>query len=275
MMTMAVAVYSVEKAAMYGFDPGTHESGWSCKDPGSRVVAGPVIEVGSPAYMVPLMLGYTGARIGHVACAGRTGGGHVGPARSAAGSAARRAISGPARYGCRRPTGWRSQVRSTWPASAGLAGFGFLQLMPLLAGGVHRPGPGLLLRGSVTLGRSDCTSCRGASASTCPRARAAGRATGTPCGPTRPVHPALVVMLATVFRGRIIARGRARALRRAEESRRHRRPAGVESRTYSRGFSKNKKKKKKKSGGDQRAVQRQPTTSAHTAFGRRGGCRWA
>jgi O-antigen/teichoic acid export membrane protein len=138
LLTLAFAVYSVEKAALYGFARVPMYVRLELSGSGLAVAATVlVVAVGSRAYLVPLMLGYT------VLAAG-----------------AWWSLRRPGRWSLRQVTYGRLRVPVPAPPSTharvrvpaadrreiagyvalasigGLAGFGFLQLLPLLAGQV-------------------------------------------------------------------------------------------------------------------------------------------
>jgi O-antigen/teichoic acid export membrane protein len=153
LLTLAFAVYSVEKAALYGFARVPMYVRLELSGSGLAVVITVlVIAVGSRAYLVPLMLGYT-------------------------------VLAAGAWWALRRPDRWRPRWIRLGPlrlpvlaqtsdhprvpvpsadrkeiagyvalaSIGGLAGFGFLQLLPLLAGRVTDPLQVSYFVASVTL----------------------------------------------------------------------------------------------------------------------------
>jgi O-antigen/teichoic acid export membrane protein len=141
LLTVAFAVYSVEKAALYGFARVPMYVRLELSGSGLAVAATVlVVAAGSRAYLVPLMLGYTvlaaGAwwslrRPGRWGLRWLTFGGLRLPVPSPPTTQARGRV----------PAADRREI-SVYVALAsvgGLAGFGFLQLLPLLAGRVTDP----------------------------------------------------------------------------------------------------------------------------------------
>jgi O-antigen/teichoic acid export membrane protein len=117
LLTAAFAVYSVEKAALYGFARVPVYVRLELSGSGLAVLTTVVVlALGWRAYLVPLMLGYSVLAAGAWWTLRTRGGSAADPIRIPAGD--RREIIG---Y-----VGWASV--------GGLAGFGFLQLLPLLAG---------------------------------------------------------------------------------------------------------------------------------------------
>jgi len=245
------------------------KSGWKLSDPRPRGGQGIVIAVGSNAYLVAALpdtrcspsAPVVAAPAGPVAAP-------VGPARSAEGSDARGDLSRP------RDTGLAGGPRtagdagtSPWPALGGLAGFGFLQLLPLRARGVTDPVRYPTSGASVTMGRSLVLLPRALSIARYPRSAHCPwiRATGTPCGhhndlATRATASASPVV---AWVGLIAAPVVARALRRG--SRRHRaEPQPCRCSSVATKFAVGQV------AATQSAVQRQPTDTAIPCEGERG-----
>jgi O-antigen/teichoic acid export membrane protein len=138
LLTLAFAVYSVEKAALYGFARVPMYVRLELSGSGlALAMTVLVVAVGSRAYLVPLMLGYTvlaaGAwwslrRPGRWALRRLTIGGVSLPVPAPSTTHAR----------VRVPAADRREIAGyvALASIGGLAGFGFLQLLPLLAGRV-------------------------------------------------------------------------------------------------------------------------------------------
>jgi O-antigen/teichoic acid export membrane protein len=121
LLTAAFAVYSVQKAALYGFARVPVYVRLELSGSGLAVVATVVVvAIGSQAYLVPLMLGYAVLAIG----AWWTLRARRGPLPTI-----------PAGPPVRVPAADRREIMGYvgWASLGGLAGFGFLQLLPLLA----------------------------------------------------------------------------------------------------------------------------------------------
>ena len=137
LLTVAFAVYSVEKAALYGFaQVPTYVRLELSGSALAVVVTVLVIAVGSRAYLVPLMLGYTVLAAGAWWTMRRPGRWRL---RRLTIGRLRLSVPAPPAHPRVRVSAADLREIAGYVALAsigGLAGFGFLQLLPLLAGQV-------------------------------------------------------------------------------------------------------------------------------------------
>jgi O-antigen/teichoic acid export membrane protein len=153
LLTVAFAVYSVEKAALYGFARVPAYVRLELTGSGLAVASTVlVIALGWRTYLVPLTLGYTVLAAGAWWTLRVRGGWRVAPRRFGPLTlpVPRPPDSGPP---VRVPAADRREIAGYvgWASVGGLAGFGFLQLLPLLAARVTDHTQVLYFVASVTL----------------------------------------------------------------------------------------------------------------------------